>query len=246
MKQGFVIPLYNHGRALRGVVSKLAVYKTPMIIVDDGSDGETKNLLAGILADYPLAEAVTLEKNTGKGGAMLAGLKRARELGLSHILQIDADGQHDAERAAFFFRESARHPEASICSYPEYDETVPESRKNGRKVANTWAKIVTVSGTISDALCGFRIYPVESSLKILRSPFLDKRMGFDPEALVRLFWAGVPLLFYPVKVTYPHDGISHFHLFRDNARISWVFTRLFAGMIPRLPLLIIRKFKQNG
>jgi glycosyltransferase involved in cell wall biosynthesis len=240
MKQGFVIPLYNHGEALRGVVAGLAAYGAPIIIVDDGSCEETKKSLAEILADFPLTQALTLEKNSGKGAAVMAGIQRAHELGLSHVLQIDADGQHDIERAAYFFEESARHPAASICSFPEYDSTVPASRKNGRKVANTWAKIVTLSG-ITDSLCGFRVYPVEICLKILKNPLIDKRMGFDPEILVRLFWAGVPLLFFPVRVTYPGGGISHFRMFEDNVRISWVFTRLFAGMLLRLPLLVARK-----
>jgi predicted LPLAT superfamily acyltransferase len=66
-------------------------------------------------------------------------------------------------------------------------------------------------------------------------------MGFDPDILVRLSWAGVPLLFYPVKVKYPKDGISHFRMVRDNIRISCVLARLFRGMIPRLPLLLFRK-----
>jgi glycosyltransferase involved in cell wall biosynthesis len=241
MKQGIIIPLYNHGKALRGVVAGLSAYGAPVIIVDDGSCEETKKSLMEILADFPLAQAVTLEKNSGKGRAVAAGIQRAHELGLSHVLQIDADGQHDAGRAAFFFEESARHPAASICSFPEYDGTAPQSRKNGRKVANAWAKIVTLSGGIADALCGFRVYPVETCLKILKNPFIDKRMGFDPEILVRLCWAGTPLLFFPVRVTYPGGGISHFRMFEDNVRISWVFTRLFAGMLLRLPLLVARK-----
>jgi glycosyltransferase involved in cell wall biosynthesis len=241
MNQGFLIPLYNHGKPLHSLVSALDRHKLPVIIVDDGSDAETKAFLPKILESFPRTVLVTLAKNNGKGRAMLAGFGKAGEMGLSHVLQVDADGQHDPEQAAFFLAESAKRPEAAICSFPEYDDSVPASRKSGRKFANMWSRIVSLSPDIKDSLCGFRVYPVEQSLRIMRRFPVDKRMGFDPEILVRLSWAGVPLIFFPVKVTYPKDGISHFRMFRDNVRISWVFTRLFFGMIIRLPMLLRRK-----
>jgi hypothetical protein len=70
-------------------------------------------------------------------------------------------------------------------------------------------------------------------------------MGFDPEILVRLYWKKVFPVFHAVKVSYPQDGVSNFRMIRDNIRISWVFSRLFFGMIPRLPLLIARKIKRG-
>jgi glycosyltransferase involved in cell wall biosynthesis len=242
VRQGFLIPVYNHGKAAVSVVQKLACYGLPVILVDDGSDAETKGYLAKIVADTPGAVLAARKKNGGKGAAVIAGIGRARAEGLTHVLQIDADGQHDAGRAGFFLEESAAHPEALICGRPEYDSSVPLIRKNGRKTANTWAKIVTLSSEIQDVLCGFRVYPVEPVWRICRHAFIDKRMGFDPEILVRLCWKHIPLIFYPVRVSYPPDGVSHFRLVRDNIGISLVFTRLCTGMIFRLPVLLAFKF----
>jgi glycosyltransferase involved in cell wall biosynthesis len=243
VRQGFLIPVYNHGKAAVSVVQRLAGYGLPVILVDDGSGAETKDYLAKILADTPSAILVTLEKNSGKGAAVMAGIGRARAEGLTHVLQIDADGQHDTERAGFFLAESAARPEALVCGRPEYDSSVPLIRKNGRKVANTWAKIVTLSRDLPDVLCGFRVYPVEPSWHICRHAFIDKRMGFDTEILVRLYWKHIPVRFYPVRVSYPRDGISHFRPVRDNVRISLVFTRLCIGMIIRLPFLLASKLR---
>ena len=245
MKQGFLVPLYNHGKTLNDLAAALAPFKIPVIIVDDGSDEETKQFLADVLSAFPFVNSVTLKKNSGKGAAILTGLKKAGELGLSHVLQIDADGQHDAKRAKFFFEASEKQPEAAICGFPEYDESAPALRAKGRNVANIWARIVTLSKDIADSLCGFRVYPVEKTLNILQHCFVDKRMAFDPEILVRLSWAGVPLVFYSVKVRYPEGGVSHFHMVRDNIRISCMFTRLFFGMIIRFPLLLFRKCRKG-
>jgi glycosyltransferase involved in cell wall biosynthesis len=243
MTQGFLIPVYNHGSTAVFVVRKIAGYGLPIVLVDDGSDSDTKSYLAQITGAYPLAVLVTLPENRGKGGAVLAGIEKARELGLSHVLQIDADGQHDADRAGFFLEASAACPEAVICGCPDFDDSIPPGRKNGRKVANTWAKIVTLSNDITDVLCGFRVYPVEKVWRISRRGYMDPRMGFDVEILIRLYWNGLPLIFHPVRVIYPEGGISHFHLVRDNIRISGVFTRLFFGMLIRLPLLVGRRFR---
>ena len=58
---------------------------------------------------------------------------------------------------------------------------------------------------------------------------------------MRLVWAGVRVRNVPTKVTYPSDGVSHFDLWRDNLRISWMHTRLFFGMLPRVPRLLARR-----
>ncbi|TAM33020.1 MAG: glycosyltransferase family 2 protein, partial [Nevskiaceae bacterium] len=70
-----------------------------------------------------------------------------------------------------------------------------------------------------------------------------RRMDFDTEILVRLFWAGVPVVNLPTQVSYPSDGVSHFDLWRDNLRISWMHARLFVAMLPRLPWLLTRRLR---
>jgi len=241
MKQGFLIPVYRHGKTACPLAERLTSAGLPVIMVDDGNDTETKALLAEYAAKTPGVALVSLKKNSGKGVAVAKGFEKAAELGLTHVLQIDADGQHDEGKIAFFLEESARHPDMIICGYPEFDKTAPKSRVTGRKISNFWASVVTLSTELKDVLCGFRVYPVDMSLRITRSLFLDKRMGFDPEILVRLYWNKVYPVFHPIKVSYHAGGISNFRMVRDNIGISFMFTRLFFGMLLRLPLLIARK-----
>ncbi len=237
-----IIPVYKHGKACVSVVERLKKYNIQLILVDDGNGAENRSYLEKILLENSeFVDLVTLPKNQGKGGAFKAGIIRAHERGFSHAIQIDADGQHDERQIPFFLEKSAASPEKMICGYPVYDESAPAARKNGRKFANNWCKIVSLESGIKDSLCGFRIYPVEAAYDFVENHAFDFRMGFDIEIFVKLIWAGVKYEFYPVHVSYPSDGISNFRAVRDNARISWVFTRLFCGMILRLPLLIGRK-----
>jgi glycosyltransferase involved in cell wall biosynthesis len=224
-----VIPEYNHGSTLESVLDSL-ISSLPVFLVDDGSDAATKDAIRTVLAKFPQVSLVVREKNGGKGAAVADGIKAAFKAGFSHALQIDADGQHDTERVPFFLEQAKAAPEKCICGFPQFDESVPASRAKGRNISNGWAHFLTRSPVLKDVLCGFRVYPLEPVYKIITKKHLDMRMGFDPEILIRLFWAGVDFEFYPVKVQYPADGVSHFHLFRDNVRISWMFARLCCQM----------------
>lgn len=242
----FLIPVYNHGKACVQVVDSIASYckknNVKIILVDDGNGGETKSYLSEIARKYPdFTDLVVCKKNGGKGKAFKAGILRAHSLGITHVLQMDADGQHDSARAPFFFDESKKNPHTLICGYPEYDETAPAHRKNAHAFANLWCKIVTWKSGIVDSLCGFRVYPVQETYGFVTKCHYDSRMGFDIEILIKMIWQNIPFDFFPVRVTYPADGISNFHAFRDNVRISWVFTKLCAGMLIRIPLFIYRK-----
>ena len=245
MKQGFLIPVYRHGETACRIAKRLAAMDMPVIVVDDGNEAQTAAMLACCAANTVGVTLVRLEKNSGKGGAAIRGFEKAHELGLTHVLLIDADEQHDEGVIPFFLAESHKHPDMIVCGYPVFDETAPRSRVSGRKVSNFWAAAVTLSMELTDVLCGFRGYPVDASLRVTRHLLFDRRMGFDAEILVRLYWKKVYPLFYPIKVHYPADGISNFRMVRDNVRISWMFSRLFVGMLLRLPLLIIRGIRRR-
>jgi hypothetical protein len=51
-------------------------------------------------------------------------------------------------------------------------------------------------------------------------------MDFDPELIIRLVRAGIPVVNLPTAVFYPEGGVSHFQLVRDNLRIAGSYVRL--------------------
>ena len=55
-------------------------------------------------------------------------------------------------------------------------------------------------------------------------------MDFDIEVAVRMVWAGARVINVPTRVKYlpaSAGGVSHFRMFEDNVRISWMHTRLY-------------------
>ncbi|MDR1818407.1 MAG: glycosyltransferase family 2 protein [Puniceicoccales bacterium] len=231
-----IIPCYNHAGSLPGVLASLAPTGLPVIIVDDASEPPVPAVPA-----VPAAVLLRHDVNQGKGGAVITGLREAARLGYTHALQIDADGQHDAAAVPALLEAARREPDALVSGAPLYDASAPASRRHGRLLTNAWVWLETLSFQIKDSMCGLRVYPLAATLALLDRRRLGRRMDFDVEILVRLFWDGVPARFVPVRVTYPAGGVSHFHPVRDNLRVSWMHTRLVLEMLPHLPALLRRK-----
>jgi len=237
-----IIPVYNHSDNLSTIVTRITKGKLPVILIDDGSDKSCKK----IMRDLERAiDSITLEShpmNLGKGAAIKTGLQTALEKGFSHALQIDADGQHNINDIPHFINQMDKQPDALISGYPNYDSTVPKLRYYSRYATHLWVWINTLSGVIKDSMCGFRLYPVEQSCELLAAQKMGDRMEFDTEFFVRWYWSGEPIAQIQTNVSYPSNGLSHFKLFRDNILISWMHTRLFFGMLKRLPKLIKQNF----
>ncbi|PLV62107.1 glycosyltransferase [Erwinia sp. B116] len=231
-----VIPCYNHGAMMPAVLARLAAVNLPVLIVDDGSDTQTAAQLAALIG--PGIELLRLPSNQGKGAAVMAGLAQAAARGYSHALQVDADGQHHIEDAPALLAAARAEPHSLISGQPLYDNSVPRARLYGRYVTHFWVWVETLSFSLKDSMCGFRVYPLVESLALAQRQAIGQRMDFDTEIMVRLYWAGTPSRFIPTRVVYPPDGVSHFDGLRDNLRISLMHTRLFFGMLPRIPQLL--------
>ena len=240
-----VVPVYDHADAIAGVVERLAVHGLPILLVDDGSGERCAAVLQQLAATRPgEVQLLRLPENAGKGAAVVAGLRAAGAQGYSHALQIDADGQHDCADVPAFLAAARANPEAVVNGRPVYDASVPTGRLVGRYATHVWVWINTLSLDIADSMCGFRLYPLAATLALLDQEPVGARMDFDTEILVRLHWRGIAVHNLRTRVTYPADGVSHFRMWRDNARISAMHARLFFGMLRRLPRLLARKVRR--
>lgn len=236
-----LIPCYNHGKTLAAVVSALTVQNLDCLVVDDGSDETTQSDISAVQAMFPQCQVLRLAQNLGKGGALEAGFRLAAGQGYTHALQVDADGQHDLNAVAQLLAMSAETPDNLISGQPVYDGSVPKSRLYGRYITHFWVWIETLSFSLKDSMCGFRVYPLAATLAVMDKVRVGQRMDFDTEIMVRLYWDGTDSRFLPARVYYPQAGISHFDVVKDNVRISKMHTRLFFGMLSRIPRLLWRR-----
>lgn len=239
-----LIPSYNTGQKVLETVREARQFWQPVWVIIDGSTDGSATALQSVADGDPGLRVLVLPRNQGKGAAILRGLREAATAGYTHVLTMDADGQHPAAKIPEFMAASQAHPQAVILGLPVFDVSAPYLRVHGRKISNWLANLQTLWRGIGDSLCGFRVYPVAPLREIMERRRWMRRFDFDPEAAVRLCWRGINPINMAAPVRYfraEEGGVSHFNYLRDNALLTWMNTRLLLEFVVRLPLLIWRK-----
>jgi glycosyltransferase involved in cell wall biosynthesis len=225
-----LIPSFNSGGKLVETVAAALHHWQPVWVVIDGSTDGSGETLAELCAIAPQLRVIRRRKNGGKGAAVLDGLRAAAIEGFTHVLVMDADGQHPVRSIAEFMKLSAEWPESMILGIPVFDETAPRIRILGRKLSNALTRLETLQD-IEDSLFGFRVYPLAPLLAIMERGASMRGFDFDPEAVVRLSWQGVQAINRPAPVRYfrvSEGGVSHFRYGRDNFLLAGMHLRLIA------------------
>jgi glycosyltransferase involved in cell wall biosynthesis len=231
----FLIPIYQHREEIPGVVDGLLGYGLPVLVVDDGSDEETRRVLDELAARHEAVEIHRRPHNGGRGAALKTGYRLAFERGFSHALQLDADGQHRATDVPAFLAAMQQDPGALVLGAPRFDASAPKSRLYGRQLSRAMVWLTTLSTDVEDPLCGFRGIPLTPTVALLDEVATGDHMEFDPELVIQLHWAGLRVRNVSTRVVYRPSGLSHFAPVRDNARLASLYTRAVGGMFRRLP-----------
>jgi uncharacterized protein (DUF2062 family) len=215
-----VIPVYNQPTRLREVVCRCLKVHPWVLVVDDGSDPE----ILPSLDDLPV-EVLRHEVNRGKGTAVMTATHHLQQKGATHIIVLDADGQHYPEDVPRVIDAVRRHPEAIVIGVRDFTSVKGAwPSRFGRTFSNFWAWVQT--GTrVHDIQSGFRAYPL---FALEHLPCRSKGYGFEVEVVVRALWSGLGVRTVDVRVHYPQPRYrsSHFHKIRDNLRLTLLNTHL--------------------
>jgi glycosyltransferase involved in cell wall biosynthesis len=222
-----VIPTFNNKSTLRRVVEEALALGLPVLVVNDGStDGAMDSI-----ANLPV-QRIDFRQNNGKGAAIRAAAQWADEQGCTHIITMDADGQHDPGDLSRFVATIQQYPMSLIIGVRDFGMTnTPGSSVFGRKFSNFWIRI-SCGMQVQDSQSGFRAYPLELFRHVYPRA---RRYNFEMEILVRAIWAGMAVEQIGINVHYTTETMraSHFRPFVDNARISLTFSRLVTrNLIP--------------
>lgn len=240
-----LVPVYRHAHLLQPLLTRISTHQVAVLLVNDGGDANETDMLRTLARRFDCL-LVEQHPNGGKGSAVMLGIRHAAAAGYSHVLQIDADGQHDVGDIPRFLALAEDMPAAVITGVPVYDESVPKHRFYGRYATHVLVWLETLSLEITDSMCGFRVYPVSSTLTVAQHPGLGRRMDFDTEILVRLYWHGLRVVSVATRVIYPEGGVSNFNLWRDNVAMTWMHIRLILGMLWRSPQLLYWHWSRRG
>lgn len=186
-----VIPCLNEEARIGQVVSAVRRQLPSVIVVDDGSGDDTSTT-----AQAAGAEVVSLPHNRGKGAALRAGWRRARERGFNWALTMDGDGQHAPEDIPCLLDRAAETGAALVVgNRMGQAERMPWLRRQ----VNRWmtlriARLVRVP--LADSQCGFRLMQLEA---LERLQLTADRFLIESETLVAFVAAGHRVEFVPVQ-----------------------------------------------
>ena len=210
-----IIPCYNAGGRVRAVAEGVLARCSRLIVVDDGSIDGSMATLDGL--DFQL---LRLERNHGKGYALLAGFQAAlADPGTTCVCVLDADGQHNPEeipRLYAAFRETGA--DLIIGSRVFDGGRVPWRSRFGNKATVLVTRLL-LGHRLPDTQCGFRI---------LSRPFLESivttiqggRYETEMEIIIKAIRENRKIASVPISTIYETGNpSSHFRKFHDSYRI---------------------------
>ena len=148
-----VVPAYDEASTIDGVVRRARLH-APVVVVDDGSTDGTAEA-----ATRAGAEVHRHPRRLGKAQALRTGVVIARAHGATHVVTLDADGQHDPDDIPALLAMAAPRT-LVIGTRSRGDAALPAGRTEAVLVAGffvNWASGLRLADTQS----GFRVYPTE-------------------------------------------------------------------------------------
>lgn len=209
-----IIPAYEAERNLAAVIAdvraSLPFLSDAILVVDDGSTDRTARI-----AVEAGCELVSHGRNRGKGAALVTGLATARARGHDVAVTVDADGQHPGEEAKRVLL-AADDPRALVIGVRGLAEAgAPKKNQVSNRISNFFISYFA-GKELADTQCGLRRYPIAETLALAAH---GEGYDFEAEILLRAVWTGTPIVEQPIRVLYPSDRVTHFHVVRDPWRI---------------------------
>ncbi|OHC38051.1 glycosyltransferase family 2 protein [Rhodanobacter soli] len=209
-----LIPCLNEEAAIQSVVESVLALGAPVIVIDDGSDDRTPEIVAAL--------PVTLlrhEERCGKGEALRRGFREALRQGYDAVLTMDGDGQHLASDIPRIVAAAAQYPGHIVIGARLLDrEQQPKGRRRANAVAD-WGISWACAQPIADTQSGQRWYP-RAALDLVDLP--AENFVFEAAILIAASREkGLGVVSVPIASRY-HGAFrpSHLKPVRDVTRIT--------------------------
>lgn len=182
-----VIPMYRVAPYIQTVIASLPAWVWRIVAVDDASPDDT---VAQVLAlDDPRLVLVKNSSNLGVGGAVLAGMDKAVELGATIIVKVDGDGQMPVEYldrlVQPILRGQADYVKGNRFYHTSAITRMPFIRRLGNIALSFLTKMASGYWNVFDPTNGFLAIDAEAYQAIDRNR-IHRRYFFESSMLMEL------------------------------------------------------------
>lgn len=203
MKLLVAIPALNEQASIENVIQEVyrSIPEAKVLVIDDGSTDRTAEIskLAG-------ADVIELPFNLGVGGALRVAFRFAKENEFTHVLQVDADGQHLPSEASNLFMHASDYDLVigSRFNSKEFSYRVGFSR---RVVMQLLSKLISLicKTKLTDVTSGFRLTSGEA-IALFSKQYPRDYLGDTIESILLAHKAGLKITEVPVQMNQRMHG----------------------------------------
>ena len=211
-----LIPAYEPGQELIGLLKDLKQYGYTTVIVDDGSSPACDDIFSEAAKDSCVLRYAI---NQGKGFALKTGFEFISENFPSDsiVVTMDADGQHLPEDADKICREAEQHPRSLVLGSRHFRDGVPFKSKAGNRITSVVFHLCT-GVAVSDTQTGLRAFRADQIPKFLAVD--GNRYEYEINVLLSCSKNGTEIREVPIQTIYKDNNRgSHFRAVKDSVRI---------------------------
>lgn len=205
-----VIPAYNEGKAIEGLLKELKSKGLSTLVVDDGSSDQTYDI-AKHTADFVIKN----KRNLGKGISLNKAISHlVSNTDFDCVITMDADGQHSPLDLDKFIEQAEKGESFVVGSRMDNPEGMPKLRVITNKFMS-WIISKICRQKIPDTQCGFRLIKRDVLEKVTIE---TRKFEIESEILIKAARLGIPIKSVPIKSIYFKNPQSKIHPFIDTLR----------------------------
>lgn len=195
MSQGLVIPCYNEASRLpKAQIDELLLNEElTILLVDDGSKDQTREMIEGIARNNPRIRTLILPQNQGKAEAVRQGLLKLSADGYRCVGYADADFATPAyELLRLMSVFESKCPQVLMGSRVRLLGTEIDRRMMRHYLGRVFATMASFALRLPvyDTQCGAKFFENNDNFKTAISSRFTSRWAFDVELLGRLCGRG--------------------------------------------------------
>ena len=196
-----VIPAFNEGAAIVDVLHECRRHVHRIVVVDDASSDDTAQR-----ALMPGVEVLRHPVNLGQGAALQTGITHALSRGATHVVTLDADGQHDpAEIGRMLEAMAAGGAEVALGSRFKGEAIgIPPVRRAVLQLAVLFTRLTT-GLQVTDCHNGFRVFTAAAARRLR---ITQNRMAHASEVLEEIASKRMAYVEVPVTIRYTDYSIA--------------------------------------
>ena len=229
-----IVPAFNEAASIAEVVSELRDVdpELEVLVVDDASADAT-----AAVAEAAGARVLRLHVNLGIGGAVQAGYPYAFERGFDVAVQVDGDGQHDAQELGRLL-EPIRAGRADLAIGTRFagerSYRAPLGRRMGIRLFATLVSLL-VRQRMTDTTSGFRAVN-RRGIQLFAADYPHDYP--EVESVVIAARGDLRVCEVPVAMRQRASGRSSITTWRSFYYVAKVLLALFVGLFPREHLVL--------